>query len=159
MNDKIGEVKISLQECMDASGRWHINKVFKIESSEPLKAGEAAKNLGELYLQVMFTKKGDIPDTIEPKLVEDLKATLAAEVAPIEGSLVVNINHAKNLYPNDGQTSDPYCKIILPGGIKQETPHINKTITPIWKYRNNFKISVPKNVNGFLNVLKTNLFT
>ena len=127
-------------------GNWHINKIFKIESSEPLNEKEAPKNLGELYLQVMFTKKGYIADVKEPELLEDLKASLAAEVAQIDGRLILNINHAKNLYANDTTTSDPYCKIILPGGVKEETPYIAKTLTPIWKYKNNFKISVAKNV-------------
>lgn len=138
-------------------GKWQINKVFKVEPPEPLKEGEIAPNLGELYVQVKFTKRYQTEeDKNEPPLIEDLKAKLAEEQAPIEGLLLVNINHAKNIYPNDGKTSDPYVKMLLPGDAKIETPHLNKTLTPIWKFKGSSKISLPKNVKLVWNVL-TNL--
>jgi len=101
----------------------------------------------------MFTKKGDTPDPDPPEMLLDLKALLESEQAPIEGQLFVNIHHAKNLYANDGTTSDPYCKIILPGGSKLETNYIKKTLTPVWKYKGASKINLPKNVNLILIIL------
>lgn len=126
-------------------GQWKINRLFKVQ---PLKTQEKdAPDLGELYLQVRFTKKGDKQAPGEPELLYNLKDELDKEVMPVEGQLIINIPHAKNLIANDKTTSDPFCKIYVPGGIKLETPHINKTLTPLWKYKTTAKISVPKNVS------------
>ena len=85
-------------------------------------------------------------------MLEDLKAFLDSQETPMEGQLRVNIPHAKDLYANDsGKTSDPFCKILLPGNVKMETAFIPKTLTPIWKYKGTSKISLPKNVSNLYN--------
>lgn len=99
-------------------------------------------------MQIRFTKAGTVPEAGEPPLLEDLKAFLESQEAPIEGQLLINIPHAKDLYANDGgKSSDPFCKILLPGNAKYETQVIPKTLTPLWKYKGTPKISLPKNVS------------
>lgn len=123
-------------------GKWHINRLFKIQPSKDTDDS----NIGELYLQIRFTKKGDKPEPGEPEMLYDLMKELDQEVLPVDGQLLINIPHAKNLIANDKTTSDPFCKIYVPGGVKLETPYIKKTLTPVWKYKTTAKIHVPKNV-------------
>jgi len=47
--------------------------------------------------------------------------------------MVFNIVHGRNLYPDDGTTSDPYCMGIMPDGKNfKKTKYENKCIDVAW---------------------------
>ena len=57
--------------------------------------------------------------------------------------MVFQIVHGRSLYPDDGETSDPYCKGYLPDGKSfTKTSYVNKVIDVAWqeKYQVAFKV-------------------
>ena len=108
---------------------------------------------GELYVQVKFLKDGTQDDPKEPLILYNLEEMLKVESEPIEGSLSIRVIHAKGIPITDslaeGGLSDPFVRIIIPETKVQQTGVSANNLNPIWNYKLDLPVTIPKNVIFF----------
>ena len=114
-------------------GKWTINGLYDIKLPPGMDPAKAAKGLGQIYLQVNFMANGIPDNAVEPPISDDIEAQIKVKQEKVEGTLFVNIIHAKDLLPvdDDSSTSDPYVKVSV-GQKSFETKPMKKTLNPIW---------------------------
>jgi len=161
-NDLLGFVQIDWQKCLNENGnlflflkvnfqgKWAINEIFTVQAPPKTSIIPENNKWGELYVQVKFLKDGTENDANEPDLLYDLEEMLKVESEPIEGSLSIRVIHAKGLPITDslaeGGLSDPYVKIIVPEAKVQQTEVSANNLNPIWNYKIELPVTIPKNV-------------
>ena len=99
---------------------------------------KAVKGLGQIYLQVRFLSNEMQNDGIDPTVTDDIENQLEKKKEKIEGTLYVNVIHAKDLLPvdDDSSTSDPFVKVTF-GQKTIQSKYIKKTLNPIWNFKGN----------------------
>jgi len=99
---------------------------------------KALKGLGQIYLQIRFLSNDMQNDGIEPPVTDDIESQIEKKKEKEEGTLCVNVIHAKDLLPvdDDGSTSDPYVKVTF-GQKTIESKYLKKTLNPIWNFKGN----------------------
>lgn len=97
------------------------------------------KGLGQIYLQIKFLSTGmPTEPRNDPAVTDDIEAQIKQKQEKIEGSLYINVIHAKDLLPvdDDASTSDPLVQIFF-GEKTVKSKHLNRTLNPVWNFKGN----------------------
>jgi len=121
-------------------GKWVINKRFKLQGNPELVQEHKTDDFGELYIQARFFDK-DSADKSEAEMLYDLEKDIF-----YKGFLHISIPFALGLRIADRNSSDPFCKIHIPGGEEQRTKVVNSNLNPKWDYYAPAKVYILKEV-------------
>lgn len=146
IQDAVGYVDFNIDWLASNPGKW-MNTVMDLRVMLQMsRALSSRSTLGKLYAQVVWIPKGSKPKK-RPKLIEDMASRLKKKI-PISGTLVVVVNHAKNLpgfdRARDGSRTlnDAYVEIIFPKDQVLKTKIKSETNTPIWNERFVHKLTI-----------------
>jgi Ca2+-dependent lipid-binding protein, contains C2 domain len=127
-------------------GTWTVNGLYELQVPPGLAPKRAANGLGHIYIQVKFIDNpADDKEPQAPPVTDDIETQLKLDQERIEGTLKVVVAHGLKLLPvdNDSTTSDPYVQISY-NGKTYKSKHINKTLNPIWNFKQDIPFSVLK---------------
>lgn len=136
-DDLIGFVDVDIKTALNDKNAWAINKVFELSGPTKQKERLKLKNFGHIYVQMLFLPEGEGMTSKVPPLIEDIEKM--SKEAETQGTLMVNVVHAKDLMANDKPffgggrgSSDPLVRIKWPDGKSTDSQKRNGTTTPVW---------------------------
>ena len=110
-DDLIGRCKIDLSECLKKPNE-QITGFYKLSLTPKEKRKiemKAKQSCGKIQIKCSWVPHEEV-----------------------SGILSVRVIHARNLYPVEGKTSDPFCKVILPNDEHSETNFQSENLNPVW---------------------------
>lgn len=106
---------------------------------------KAKNGLGQVYLQMRFLPQGMDNDGQEAEVTDKIEEEIKAKEEKVAGTFYINVPHAKELLAVDdsASTSDPFVKISFSDKTLQSKT-MNKTLNPVWNFKDKIDFSVPK---------------
>lgn len=127
----VGTLIFRNEEVVSSNGQWNINGYFDLKTTKEIMIKNQIPNLGRIYLQCKFIRKGQGLGGLEP--IQNLGF-------PVEGRrdkfLKLKVVYCKDLNISDsfltGSSSDPYVVISFSDGKKFKTTIKKSCLNPIY---------------------------
>jgi len=128
--------------------------LFELDGPEKIKREKNIISFGQIYVQMMFLKEGQLDfDPVPPvnfDLTEFLKEQEERLKESIVGKLFVNVVYGKGLAIGDDTSSDSFCRVIFPNGTKIKSDVMKENLNPLWRFKTETNINILPKVHFLL---------
>lgn len=142
----IGCIEISLNEMLEAPGKWQLNKLVQVKAVPESTVNSKRTLLGFICIQGGFFSGGKAaPDP--PKPQEDIRELV--KKPSFSGNLIVNVCHARNLASVDlgsagPDSCDPLISLIYPNKQVFKTGVKKANLNPVWNQKFGTNLEIPE---------------
>jgi hypothetical protein len=124
IDKELGSVDISLAACYGKPCEWTVNGSFPLHN-------ESFTDCGEVYIAAQWVPEGSVENKTPAEMLDKKFYQM------IPGKLHVMFRWGRNLLARDRNligedTSDPLCRIVLPGNAIIESDYISRQRSPQW---------------------------
>ena len=142
----LGEYTVNFEKQLDNPGKWLIDDIVQLTSTDKDLLKKYNNNLGTLYYQARWVNKDDLQESIQrPALKEDLAKEL--QTARVNGTVLIYVAHATAIIyvedENNKKCSDAFAEFKISDKKEVKTRVLKAATLPVWNQRLEIKIDYP----------------
>jgi len=134
-------------------GKWIVDDLYELSGPEEIKREKNLVSFGQIYVQMMFLKEGQLDSDPVPSVKFNLDTFLKEQEERMKeaiiGKIFVNVIYGKGLAIGDETSSDSFCRVIFPNGNKVKSSVMKENLNPLWNFKTENHINILQKVRFY----------